>query len=112
MKRYGFYADPQLDYPDEQMIPSGVINGDGDYVEDGFDVGRVAIGQGGLEGEIRAAPLQMAQVAAAVANGGRLMRAAAHRPDRAQGRPRGGADRARPAVDGHEAGDRRAAHAP
>jgi peptidoglycan glycosyltransferase len=74
MKRYGFYADPQLDYPDEQMIPSGIINGDGDYVENGFDVGRVAIGQGGLEGEIRAAPVQMAQVAAAVANGGRLMR--------------------------------------
>jgi penicillin-binding protein A len=74
MKRYGFYADPQLDYPDEQMIPSGIINGDGDYVENGFDVGRVAIGQGGLEGEIRSAPLQMAQVAAAVANGGRLMR--------------------------------------
>jgi peptidoglycan glycosyltransferase len=74
MKRFGFYEDPELDYPDTQMIPSGVIDGDGDYVEDGFDVGRVAIGQGGLEGEIRAAPLQMAQVAAAVANGGRLMR--------------------------------------
>jgi penicillin-binding protein A len=74
MKRYGFYADPQLDYPDSQMIASGIINGDGDYVDDGFDVGRVAIGQGGLEGEIRAAPLQMAEVAATVANGGRLMR--------------------------------------
>jgi peptidoglycan glycosyltransferase len=74
MKRFGFYEDPELDYPDNQMIPSGIINGDGDYVEDGFDVGRVAIGQGGLEGEIRASPLQMAQVAAAVANGGRLMR--------------------------------------
>jgi penicillin-binding protein A len=74
MKRYGFYADPPLDYPDTQMIPSGIINGDGEYVEDGFDVGRVAIGQGGLEGEIRSAPLQMAQVAAAVANGGRLMK--------------------------------------
>jgi penicillin-binding protein A len=74
MKRFGFYADPPLDYPDGQMIPSGIINGDGDYVEDGFDVGRVAIGQGGLEGEIRSAPLQMAQVAAAIANGGRLMK--------------------------------------
>ncbi len=74
MKRFGFYEDPQLDYPDNQMIPSGVINGDGRYVEDGFDVGRVAIGQGGLEGEIRAAPLQMGQVAAAVANGGQLMK--------------------------------------
>jgi penicillin-binding protein A len=37
-------------------------------------VGRVAIGQGGLEGEIRASPLQMALVAAAVANDGRLMK--------------------------------------
>ena len=74
MKRYGFYEDPQLDYPDNQMIASGIINGDGEYVEDGFDVGRVAIGQGGLEGEIRSGPLQMAEVAAAIANGGRLMK--------------------------------------
>ena len=74
MKRYGFYADPKLDYPDEQKIPSGIINGDGDYVTGGFDVGRVAIGQGGLEGEVRAGPLQMAEVAAAVGNRGRLMK--------------------------------------
>lgn len=74
MKRFGFYEDPQLDYPDGQMIPSGVLNGDGDYVDDGFDAGRVAIGQGGLEGEIRTGPLQMALVAAAVANKGRLMK--------------------------------------
>ncbi len=74
MKRFGFYEDPQLDYPEGQMVPSGVINGDGRYVEDGFDVGRAAIGQGGLEGEVRAGPLQMALVAAAVANGGRLMK--------------------------------------
>jgi penicillin-binding protein A len=74
MRRFGFYEDPQLDYPDSQMIASGIINGDGDYVDDGFDAGRVAIGQGGLEGEIRAGPLQMAEVAAAVANDGRLMK--------------------------------------
>jgi penicillin-binding protein A len=74
MKRFGFYEDPQLDYPDFQMIPSGILNGKGEYVEDGFDVGRVAIGQGGLEGEIRSGPLQMALVAAAVANDGRLMK--------------------------------------
>ncbi len=74
MRRFGFYEDPQLDYPDGQMIPSGIINGKGDYVDDGFDVGRVAIGQGGLEGEIRASPLQMALVAAAVGNHGRLMK--------------------------------------
>jgi penicillin-binding protein A len=74
MRRYGFYSDPQLDYPDNQMIASGILNGKGDYVTDGFDVGRVAIGQGGLEGEIRASPMQMAEVAAAIANGGRLMK--------------------------------------
>ena len=74
MKRFGFYADPELDYPGFQMVPSGILGGDGDYVERGFDVGRVAIGQGGLEGEIRASPLQMALVAAAVANHGRLMK--------------------------------------
>jgi penicillin-binding protein A len=74
MRRYGFYEDPELDYPDNQMIPSGIINGEGNYVGDGFDAGRVAIGQGGLEGEIRASPMQMAEVAAAIANGGRLMK--------------------------------------
>jgi peptidoglycan glycosyltransferase len=74
MRRFGFYEDPKLDYPSFQMIPSGVLNGEGEFVDDGFDVGRVAIGQGGLEGEVRAAPLQMAEVAAAVANGGRLMK--------------------------------------
>jgi penicillin-binding protein A len=74
MRRFGFYEDPELDYPDFQMIPSGILNGDGDFVDDGFDVGRVAIGQGGLEGEIRSSPLQMALVAAAIANEGRLMR--------------------------------------
>jgi peptidoglycan glycosyltransferase len=74
MRRYGFYEDPELDYPDNQMIPSGIIDGRGNYVDEGFDAGRVAIGQGGLEGEIRASPMQMAQVAAAIANGGRLMK--------------------------------------
>ena len=74
MRRFGFYEDPQLDFPSSQMIASGILNGEGDYVDDGFDAGRVAIGQGGLEGEIRSGPLQMAQVAAAVANGGRLMK--------------------------------------
>jgi len=74
MRRYGFFEDPQLDYPDNQMIASGILNGDGDYVDEGFDAGRVAIGQGGLEGEIRASPMQMAEVAAAIANKGRLMK--------------------------------------
>jgi penicillin-binding protein A len=74
MRRFGFYEDPELDYPGGQMVPSGVINSDGDFVDDGFDVGRVAIGQGGAEGQIQTTPMQMALVAAAVANEGRLMR--------------------------------------
>ena len=74
MKRYGFYADPQLDYPDNQMIASGVRRNGTQYVQDGFDAGRVAIGQGGSEGAIEVTPLQMAEVAAAIANKGRLMK--------------------------------------
>jgi penicillin-binding protein A len=74
MKRFGFYSDPQLDYPGFQMIPSGVRRNGTEYVQDGFDVGRVAIGQGGAEGAIEATPLQMAEVAAAIANKGRLMK--------------------------------------
>jgi peptidoglycan glycosyltransferase len=68
MERFGFGVDPPLDFPDEQMVPSGVRRGRP------FDVGRVAIGQGGAEGQIQVTPLQMALVAAAVGNGGRLMR--------------------------------------
>jgi penicillin-binding protein A len=76
MDRFGFNEDPKLDYPDFQMIPSGVLDADNRYLggDAGFDVGRVAIGQGGAEGQIRASPLQMALVAAAVGNDGRLMK--------------------------------------
>jgi peptidoglycan glycosyltransferase len=74
MRRFGFYEDPELDYPSDQLEPSGVINADGRFVDDGFDVGRVAIGQGGEEGQILTTPMQMALVASAIANEGRLMR--------------------------------------
>jgi len=74
MKRFGFYEDPQLDYPDFQMIPSGIRRNGVDYVEDRFDVGRVAIGQGGAEGAVDTTPMQMALVASAIANKGRLMK--------------------------------------
>jgi penicillin-binding protein A len=74
MKRFGFYSDPALDYPGDQMAPSGAYNSDGHLVTSGFDVGRVAIGQGGAEGQDLTTPLQMAEVAATVANGGKLMR--------------------------------------
>jgi peptidoglycan glycosyltransferase len=72
MKRFGFYADPPLDYPDAQMVASGIVSGKG-LVEDRFDVGRVAIGQGGAEGQVLSTPLQMAMVAGVVANGGELV---------------------------------------
>jgi penicillin-binding protein A len=74
MKRFGFYSDPQLDYPSDQMIASGIRRNGTQYVQDGFDAGRVAIGQGGSEGAVEASPMQMALVAAAIANGGRLMK--------------------------------------
>ena len=74
MKRFGFFEDPQLDYPGFQMVPSGIRRNGVEYVEDGFDVGRVAIGQGGAEGALDTTPIQMALVASAVANKGRLMK--------------------------------------
>lgn len=74
MERFGFYKDPQLDYPEDSMLASGIRNADGRLVTSGFDVGRVAIGQGGAEGQVQVTPLQMAQVAGAVANGGKLIR--------------------------------------
>ncbi len=73
MQRFGFGQDPPLDYPDGQMLASGVRNSKGKLVTSGFDVGRVAIGQGGNEGQIQVSPLQMAMVAGAVGNGGVLM---------------------------------------
>jgi len=73
MKRFGFYRDPELDYPSGELAPSGAYNSDGSLVTSGFDVGRVAIGQGGAEGQDLATPMQMAEVAATVANGGKLM---------------------------------------
>ncbi len=76
MGRFGFNSDPPLDYPDGQMQPSGVRNSKGRLLDAnaGFDVGRVALGQGGDEGTILVTPLQMAMVAAAVGNRGELMR--------------------------------------
>ncbi len=73
MERFGFYSDPELGLPADEMAPSGVISGD-ELVREGFDVGRVAIGQGGEEGQLLATATQMAEVAATVANGGTLMR--------------------------------------
>jgi peptidoglycan glycosyltransferase len=73
MKRFGFFRKPPIDLPPPEVTASGVRNSDGDLVEDGFDVGRVAIGQGGEEGQILATELQMAMVASTIANEGTLM---------------------------------------
>lgn len=69
MDKFGFYADPPMDYPDAQMIPSGVNKGGRKLVRptsDRVDIGRVAIGQGDLEATV----LQMASVAQTIGNGG------------------------------------------
>jgi peptidoglycan glycosyltransferase len=73
MDRYGFYADPPMDYPDRQMVPSGVDKGRGGLVRptsDSVDIGRVGIGQGDLQ----VTPLQMASVAQTIGNGGVRMK--------------------------------------
>ena len=77
MERFGFYAEPPLDYPDQQMSASGVRKG-GKLVpvtSDRVDVGRVAIGQG----DLFATPLQMASVAQTIGNGGVRLEAALRR---------------------------------
>jgi peptidoglycan glycosyltransferase len=70
MDRYGFDAKPRLDYPSFQLAASGVYDGNRLLgPSDPIDIGRVAIGQERL----RVTPLQMAEVAATVANNGELM---------------------------------------
>ena len=71
-KRYGFYEDPPLETPSEERLRSGLYKGaqlfeptDPNQV----DPGRLAFGQERL----LVTPLQMAMVAAAIANGGILM---------------------------------------
>jgi peptidoglycan glycosyltransferase len=71
MEKFGFNATPAIDLPAEEVSKSGVYSeekllGKNDPV----DLARVAIGQERLA----VTPLQMAEVAAAVANGGRLMK--------------------------------------
>ncbi len=72
MKRFGFYSKPPLDYPSDEINESRPFSPSGRAYLPGSpneDIGRIGIGQGGLE----VTPLQMALVAAAVANKGVLM---------------------------------------
>jgi peptidoglycan glycosyltransferase len=72
MQRFGFYTKPPLDYPSDEVSVSRPISPSGRPYPPASpreDIGRIGIGQGGLA----VTPLQMALVAAAVANGGKLM---------------------------------------
>ena len=73
MDKFGFNTKPAIDLPSEQLIVSGIVDLETDSLltrNDPIDIARVAIGQERL----LATPLQMAEVAAAVANRGTLMK--------------------------------------
>ena len=73
MNRFGFNQTPPIDLPSDQVYRSGIFDtATGRFLgpNDPIDLARVAIGQERLV----ATPLQMAMVAAAVANGGREMK--------------------------------------
>jgi peptidoglycan glycosyltransferase len=78
MGRFGFGQKPQLDYPADEMSASGEYLGSRLLPTTSrlVDVGRMGIGQD----KLGVTPLQMAEVAAAVANRGTLM--APHLTDR------------------------------
>ena len=75
-KKFGFYSAPPIDLPSDAVSTSGLYNGSNLFdpkSANGYskvDPGRVAFGQGNM----LATPLQMALVAAAVANKGVIMR--------------------------------------
>lgn len=73
MERFGFDGKPELDYPRNTMSAAGSYSAGGRLIPATsrfVDVGRMGIGQDKLQ----VPALQMAQVAAAVANGGKLMK--------------------------------------
>jgi peptidoglycan glycosyltransferase len=71
MSRFGFDRKPQLDYPATEMSSSGESEGERiiQPTSERVDVGRMGIGQD----KLAVTPLQMAEVASAVANHGTLM---------------------------------------
>ena len=73
-KRFGFYSVPPLETPVNERAPSGLYERDELFnpknPDTDVDPGRLAFGQERL----LVTPLQMAMAAAAVANGGRVMR--------------------------------------
>jgi peptidoglycan glycosyltransferase len=70
MRRFGFGARPPFDYPRGQIAASGLYErGKLSLPKENIDVARTAVGQGNL----LATPLQMAMVAATIANRGVMM---------------------------------------
>ncbi len=72
MDRFGFNSRPDIDLPSDQLAVSGVFGSDGELLRpnEGVDISRIAIGQERL----LATPIQMAEVAATIANDGDLMK--------------------------------------
>jgi peptidoglycan glycosyltransferase len=71
MQNFGFFQEPPLDFPSDEMNPSGLYQHGRLLSQTApVDVGRVAIGQERLG----VTPLQMATVVATVGNGGERMR--------------------------------------
>jgi penicillin-binding protein A len=71
MEKFGFNSTPPIDLPEDEVYNSGIYeNGHTLRKNDPVDLARVAIGQERL----LATPLQIAMVAAAIANGGKLMK--------------------------------------
>src|SRR5262249_48923517 len=71
MEKFGFGSIPAVDLPAEELSESGVFGENGILGKnDPVDLARVAIGQERLA----VTPLQVAEVAATVANGGKLMK--------------------------------------
>ncbi len=72
MRRFGFYSRPPIDLPSGEVSSSRVFDAQGrpyPPASPNEDIGRMGIGEGG----VLVTPLQMAMVAAAVANHGTLM---------------------------------------
>ena len=72
-QRYGVYATPPLETPANERTPSGLYNGTHLFDpkdQNLVDPGRLAFGQE----RMLVSPLQMAMIAGAIANGGRVMR--------------------------------------
>jgi len=72
MEQFGFNSRPAIDLPEDAVAKSGVFDEEENLLRAGdpVDLARLAIGQERL----LVTPLQMAEVVAAVANGGKLMK--------------------------------------